>query len=192
MNPKDFILINTREMKNKYTTFNNQVFVDIREPNTMGLFIYLWSGKFDKTEKDKLPSVIGMSKTAFAKSWKKLVDLGYVTETETGWSISDDPDTLLNHVNGNKATSLFNEVHPLIEWLNETCPRVQRMKQPITKKEAVKLMAEFHKEPIKTVFKAMENRGNLHSNYVSANLTVRSWIDDAHKKDKPSKYVPTA
>jgi hypothetical protein len=180
-------------MKTKYTTFNNKVFDDIKEPNTMSLFIYLWSGKFVGIDKDKLPTTMGMSKTAFSKSWKNLTDLGYLHETDKGWTISDEPDPLYNDTNSKP--NLFDEVHPLIDWLNKTCPLVQRMPEPLTQNEAVKLMSDFEKQDIKEVFIAMYNDAPTMKKKRSANLTCRNWLSrrDAPKKDaKKKSYTPTA
>ena len=72
---------------------------DLKEPNDLALFIYLYSGKFVGIDKAKLWQSIGMTHTAFANSWKRLNDLGYIIETNKGITVSDEPDTMLNHTN---------------------------------------------------------------------------------------------
>lgn len=83
----------------KYTVFNNRVFDDLKELNDLALFIYLYSGKFVGVDKTKLWQSIGMTHTAFTNSWKRLNDLGYIIETNKGLTVSDEPDTMLNHTN---------------------------------------------------------------------------------------------
>lgn len=69
------------------------------------------------------------------------------------------------------------ESHPIIDWLNENCPEVQKMKKPITQSEAEKLIIDYKDNPalLKETFLSMENYAPLRKKSVSANLTVRKW-----------------
>lgn len=180
-------------MKQKYLVLLSKAVIDIKEVQTLGLYVRLLNGELTGFKKEDVPLITGMSKTAFSKAWNILRDLGYVQlEAETlNIVVHDIPDPLHNH-SAVPDPDPF-KAHPLVDWLWKECPRVQRMKQPITQDQAIKLMSEYQKEPLKDVFKGMENRGNLHKAYVSANLTVRSWIDDQFKtklQAEPTGYSP--
>jgi len=97
-------------MKSKYTVIPDKILTDIHEVQTLGLIVILLSGKYDDIEKERLSSTLGMSKTAFTKSWKQLTDLGYIVESNEGYQVFDTPDPLYNHTNSTQ--DLFNEEQP--------------------------------------------------------------------------------
>lgn len=69
-------------------------------------------------------------------------------------------------------------LHPLQEWLKKECPRVCKMKEPITYAEAERIVSEFKdKKNIEQLFMAMENKATLLKDYVSANKTFRQWMN---------------
>lgn len=74
-------------------------------------------------------------------------------------------------------------MHPLVKWLNESCPKVQQLKQPITNEQAETILNEFSRECIRDIFQAMQNHKKLNSNYVDANLTFRGWVNRRRKDD---------
>jgi hypothetical protein len=73
------------------------------------------------------------------------------------------------------------ELHPLVEYLNTNCPKVQKLEQPINNEQATNLLLEFDKHDLVDVFMSMQNTKDLNTKYTSANLTVRSWIKRRQK-----------
>lgn len=78
------------------------------------------------------------------------------------------------------------EKHALIKWIEKECPQVAKMKYPLTNQEAERIMAEYEKDDVKSLFNKMDNWAKL-SNNTSANKTFYTWaIKDIQKKsDKP-------
>jgi hypothetical protein len=67
--------------------------------------------------------------------------------------------------------------HKIIIWLENNCPTVQKMKEPITEEQAIKIHDDFSNNPelVANTFLAMENKPDLLKKYKSANLTFRNW-----------------
>lgn len=67
--------------------------------------------------------------------------------------------------------------HSLIVWLDKFCPTIQKMKEPITEEQAIKIKEDFKNksELVANTFLAMENKPDLLKKYKSANLTFRNW-----------------
>jgi len=71
--------------------------------------------------------------------------------------------------------------HPLITWIENNAPTVQRLKQPLTNEQADKLMADLEittdakKNALKEMLLSMENYVPLVKTSKSANLTIRKW-----------------
>jgi hypothetical protein len=67
--------------------------------------------------------------------------------------------------------------HKIIIWLENNCPTVQKMKEPITEEQAIKIHDDFNNKPelVANTFLAMENKPDLLKKYKSANLTFRNW-----------------
>jgi hypothetical protein len=74
-------------------------------------------------------------------------------------------------------------IHPLVEYLNTNCPKVQGLSTPINNEQATNLLLEFDKYDLVDVFMSMENTKDLKKKYNSANLTVRSWIKTRQKNN---------
>jgi hypothetical protein len=75
--------------------------------------------------------------------------------------------------------------HPMVSWLNETCPKVQKLKNPITDKQAETILNEFSRDCIRDIFSAMQNDKKLNSKYEDANLTFRNWVN-VRRKTNPN------
>jgi hypothetical protein len=80
---------------------------------------------------------------------------------------------------------LVEEKNILLDWLGSNCPRVQKMKQPITFQQAEALLKDYEHELqiMKDVFLDMENYTDLNKK-TSANLTIRKWIGLAKERKK--------
>lgn len=67
--------------------------------------------------------------------------------------------------------------HKIIFWLEENCPTVQKMKEPLTNEQAAKIEEDFKNQSqlVAETFFAMENKPDLLKKYKSANLTFRKW-----------------
>lgn len=72
------------------------------------------------------------------------------------------------------------EKHKLVIWLEEYCPEVQKLKKPITNKEAEKIQARFKGKfkTVESVFLRMENHKGLTTKYKSAYLTFCQWVEN--------------
>lgn len=66
-------------------------------------------------------------------------------------------------------------------WIDKYAPKVNKMKEPLTIKQYLKLRADFPGESgrslLQEVILAMHNKKDLLKKYESANLTLRSWIN---------------
>lgn len=100
---------------------------------------------------------------------RKAVGLVSVSEKKANESNIEEKRRDINNTN-----VLF---HPLQEWLKKECPRVMKMKEPISLEEAERIVVDFSdKKAIEQVFLAMENKATLLKEYVSANKTFRNWM----------------
>ena len=72
------------------------------------------------------------------------------------------------------------EKHKLVIWLEQYCPEVQKLKKPITNKEAEKIQARFKGKfkTVESVFLRMENHKGLSTKYKSAYLTFCQWVEN--------------
>lgn len=65
-------------------------------------------------------------------------------------------------------------------WITKYAPKVNKMKEPLTIKQYLKLRKDFPGENgrkmLQEVIQAMHNKKDLLNKYESANLTLRSWI----------------
>jgi uncharacterized protein YdaU (DUF1376 family) len=66
--------------------------------------------------------------------------------------------------------------HPYIEKIKREFPVLLKMKQPLTEKEAERLEQELGDEAVFEKLEAMANKANILKNYISTNLTIRSWV----------------
>jgi hypothetical protein len=84
----------------------------------------------------------------------------------------------------------------LMKWIDSNCPRIQRLDQPILPKQADTICSELltSENPtnnvitggkIKDTFLGMENKAELHKNYISALLTFRNWW----KRNNPTTII---
>lgn len=74
--------------------------------------------------------------------------------------------------------------HKMCLWLEETYPKIQKMENPLTDKEAERIKNDFDSDFIVELFGEMQNKKDLLKRYNSANLTFRSWarLNDRYKK----------
>lgn len=79
-------------------------------------------------------------------------------------------DKVLYTPSGNKQFDEF------IEWVNRNAPRVNKMQQPITLEEFIKLTATYTAVQIGDMFVKMHNNKPLIKNNVSTYLTFLNWI----------------
>jgi len=162
---------------NKYTVISSTVETDLKNSHELSLFVRLWSGKYSDIEKDNLHTVFGMAKGVFDKTWISLVKMGYIVENEKGYFVTDEPSTDPVTV----SVGLFEPENQLLIWLNKECPRVQRMKQPITEKQAVELMSKYshpdEKRLLKRKFESMDSRPNLYTQYLNAFRAINNWME---------------
>lgn len=63
------------------------------------------------------------------------------------------------------------------QWLDKYAPRVQKMKEPLTIDQFLKIKEKIPKDIRQKVLIAMQNRADLLKKYVSANLTLQNWAD---------------
>ena len=66
------------------------------------------------------------------------------------------------------------------DYMNRFFPSVQKLKEPLTLDQFVKLCDEYGEEAVKDKLSAMENDKKLSAKYKSAYLTLRNWL----KRDK--------
>ena len=109
-------------------------------------------------------------------------------------------------VNGNgtvkekKEKGVTAPTHPLVIWINDNCPSVAKMKDPLTDEQADRLAADLditskaQGDALKAVITDMDNKPDLHKKYKSANLTIRKWWANAKKweaQNDPTKTDPS-
>lgn len=79
-------------------------------------------------------------------------------------------------------------------WIDKYAPKVNKMKEPLTINQYLKLRNDFPGENgralLQDVILAMHNKKDLLKEYESANLTLRSWIRMREKKN-PGKAIGT-
>ncbi len=66
------------------------------------------------------------------------------------------------------------DIHPLLDFILENCPRICKIERQLTRKEAESLRATYHDLLIKRKLFAMENAKNL-AKYNSVYLTLSDW-----------------
>jgi hypothetical protein len=79
-------------------------------------------------------------------------------------------------------------------WVDKYAPKVNKMKEPLTIKQYLKLRTDFPGENgralIQEVISAMHNKKDLLRKYESANLTLRSWINLREKREGGKLSTP--
>jgi hypothetical protein len=143
------------------------------------------------------PQLNGMAKFAYL-SQQHSIDaqvVGYETKTKEkltptqGGSVgcteggSVGPSVQEEEKEEEKGKVEYTNTHPLVEYLNTNCPKVQGLATPINNEQATNLLLEFDKYDLVDVFMSMENTKDLKKKYNSANLTVRSWIKTRQKNN---------
>jgi len=78
-------------------------------------------------------------------------------------------------VNVNDTVNVIKE-HTYIEKIKSEFPKLLKMKEPLTSIQAERLEKEYGNELVFKTMEGMQNKPNLHKDYESANLTIRSWI----------------
>lgn len=81
-------------------------------------------------------------------------------------------------------------LNPLLIFIFENCPNIQKMNQPMTEIEANKLMDAFQFQEIAETLVSMDNYKKLNTSYQSPFKTCLNWQKRA-KNDKPNNNKPT-
>ena len=81
-------------------------------------------------------------------------------------------------------------LNPLLIFIFENCPNIQKMSQPMTETEANKLMDAFQFQEITEILVSMDNYKKLNTSYQSPFKTCLNWLKRA-KNDKPINNKPT-
>ena len=81
-------------------------------------------------------------------------------------------------------------LNPLLIFIFENCPNIQKMSQPMTETEANKLMDAFQFQEITEILVSMDNYKKLNTSYQSPFKTCLNWLKRA-KNDKPNNNKPT-
>lgn len=81
-------------------------------------------------------------------------------------------------------------LNPLLIFIFENCPNIQKMNQPMTEIEANKLMDAFQFQEIAETLVSMDNYKKLNTSYQSPFKTCLNWLKRA-KNDKPNNNKPT-
>ena len=77
-------------------------------------------------------------------------------------------------VKDSKEKKRIEDIHPLLDFISENCPRICKMERQLTKEEADSLRGTYHDLLIKRKLFAMENAENL-GKYNSVFLTLNDW-----------------
>jgi hypothetical protein len=81
-------------------------------------------------------------------------------------------------------------LNPLLIFIFENCPNIQKMNQPMTEIEANKLMDAFQFQEIAEILISMDNYKKLNTSYQSPFKTCLNWLKRA-KNDKTNNNKPT-
>ncbi|KAF0140169.1 MAG: hypothetical protein FD122_2676 [Stygiobacter sp.] len=122
---------------------------------------------------------------------------------ELGTQLGTTEEQLENNTNkGNKGNNvktkdniyqLFpSSLHPLQNYIKDSCPRVAKLEKQLTFEEAEILQKDFSGEIIKETLLSMENYSKL-KNYTSVNLTLRNWLtrkNGTNKSEKRNGFTP--
>ena len=81
-------------------------------------------------------------------------------------------------------------LNPLLIFIFENCPNIQKMSQPMTETEANKLMDAFQFQEITEILVSMDNYKKLNTSYQSPFKTCLNWLKRA-KNDKTNNNKPT-
>lgn len=129
-----------------------------------------WEGKQEqRSEAGKRSAEVRKRNAQLAKGNLTTVNDRSISSTDSvNGSVSDS-------VNDNVNDKIDISIHPLLQWIDENTPRVQQLREPMTQKEAERLMSQFELDYIKEVLSRMHNYKQLTSKVVSANLTFRNW-----------------
>lgn len=81
-------------------------------------------------------------------------------------------------------------LNPLLIFIFENCPNIQKMNQPMSEIEANKLMDAFEFQEITEILVSMDNYKKLNTSYQSPFKTCLNWLKRA-KNDKTNNNKPT-
>jgi len=81
-------------------------------------------------------------------------------------------------------------LNPLLIFIFENCPNIQKMSQPMSETEANKLMDAFQFQEITEILVSMDNYKKLNTSYQSPFKTCLNWLKRA-KNDKTNNNKPT-
>jgi len=96
-----------------------------------------------------------------------------------------------NKVKENKTINVYkNSLNPLLIFIFENCPNIQKMNQPMSEIEANKLMDAFEFQEITEILISMDNYKKLNTSYQSPFKTCLNWLKRA-KNDKTNNNKPT-
>lgn len=69
------------------------------------------------------------------------------------------------------------------QWIQDNASTVATMREPFTREQYERIVADYREEDVKNVLESMHNYKPLKTKCISANLTVRNWL----KRDKTPK-----
>jgi len=96
-----------------------------------------------------------------------------------------------NKVKENKTINVYKDsLNPLLIFIFENCPNIQKMNQPMSEIEANKLMDAFEFQEITEILVSMDNYKKLNTSYQSPFKTCLNWLKRA-KNDKNNNNKPT-
>jgi hypothetical protein len=76
--------------------------------------------------------------------------------------------------------------HPYLKKIKSDYPVLLKMKEPLTEAQAQRLEIDIGDDLVYEKLEAMANKANILKNYISANLTLRTWVNYSNKNGKPT------
>ncbi len=121
-----------------------------------------------------------------------LINPELVLSSEPKAVLSNSPQKVTKKEN-NKNNSKENiiqlfpiSIHPLQQFVKDSCQRVCKIEKQLTFDECENLLKEYTEERVEDVLLALENFNNI-KKYVSVNLTVRNWLNKSEKNKNTFK-----
>jgi hypothetical protein len=74
--------------------------------------------------------------------------------------------------------------HPYLKKIKSDYPVLLKMKEPLTEAQAQRLEIDIGDDLVYEKLEAMANKANILKNYISANLTLRTWVNYSNKNGK--------
>lgn len=152
----------------------------------------IWSDKFIESIAD---AYVKRSNNAPTKPdlLHLLRGLGRCKHAKLSLKGSVKPQSIVKDSILNKTKEDDTPKHPIIIWIEDKAPRVAQMKIPLNNQSAKNLLIDLDitsdakKERLKNVITAMQNRPNLLTNNLDANLTIRNWWKREMERETPTQ-----